>query len=141
MILIGLFGNAINILVLSRNTMRNISTFRLLLFLSMFDFLVLSVCASDTLLSFGYEIDIRIYSIYICRFHTFLTYFLTHTSSIILTLISIERVFVVYDFDLMTFFHIRGQNNRKLNFVNESLKCDNIKQLIILTNNYINQHG
>lgn len=118
MILIGLFGNAINIIVLSRKTMRNIATFRLLLFLSLLDFLVLIICASDTLLSFGFEIDFRIYSTFICRIHMFLTYFLTHTSSIVLTLISIERVCVVYDFDLMTFFRIRSENNRKLKFVN-----------------------
>jgi hypothetical protein len=129
MILVGLVGNAINLIVLSRKSMRKITTFRLLLFLSLIDFLVLSTCATDTLLSYGYLVDFRVHSIYICRIHTFLTYFLTHTSSIILTLISVERVLVVYDFDMMKFSRIRSQYNPKLKLTNDYRNPKKIKHV------------
>jgi hypothetical protein len=95
MIIFGIFGNILNFIVFSRRSMRTTSTFRFLFYLTFADFLVLIVCSSDTLLSYGFEIEIRLYSLVVCRVHTFLTYFLTHLSSIILMVVSIERAIVV----------------------------------------------
>lgn len=94
-ICIGIFGNILNMIVFNSKKMKKCSTFRFLLYLSIFDLLVLSICASDAFLRFGYQIEIRNYHIIICRLHTFLTYFLTHASSTILMIISIDRAFVV----------------------------------------------
>ena len=84
--------------------MRKFSTFRFLLYLSVFDLLVLIICAPDAFLRFNYQIEIRNYSQFICRMHSFLAYFLTHVSSTILMLVSIDRALVVSSKSL--FFNI-----------------------------------
>jgi hypothetical protein len=94
-IIIGLIGNTLNLIVFSHRTMVKNSTFNFLFYLSIVDMLVLSVCTSDTFLTYGYYILIRSYSIYICRIHTFLTYFLTHMSSIVLMVVSIDRALII----------------------------------------------
>ena len=94
-IIIGVFGNIINTIVLSNKTMRKNSTFKYLFYLAIIDLLVLSIGASDALMTYGHFIIIRLYSNTTCRLHTFLTYFLTHMSSIILMIVSIDRVLVV----------------------------------------------
>ncbi len=58
---------------------------------------MLVICTSDALLTFGFKIQIRLYSTFVCRFHTFLAYFLSHMSSVVLAIVSIDRVFVVYN--------------------------------------------
>ncbi len=77
--------------------MRKNSTFRYLLYLSVFDLLVLVVGATDAYLRFGFNLQIRNYSSYLCRYHTFFTYFLTHASSIILMIVNVDRAFVVHN--------------------------------------------
>jgi len=88
-------GNAFNIIIFGKKELRKFSTFRYLLYLSVFDLLVLIFCATDAFLRFGYQIQIRQYSQYLCRFHTFFTYFLTHVSSCILMIVSVDRALVV----------------------------------------------
>ena len=80
----GIMGNILNLIVFSRKKMRRLSTFHFLFYLSAADLLVLLVCSLDAILKFGFQIEIRLYSTVICRLHTFLTYFLTQMSSIIL---------------------------------------------------------
>lgn len=92
---IGIIGNILNIIVFSGKKMKICSTFRFLLYLSVVDLLVLLICASDAFLRFGYQIEIRTHDIILCRLHTFVTYFLTHASSTILMIISIDRALVV----------------------------------------------
>jgi hypothetical protein len=65
--------------------------------------LVLVVCATDAFVRFGYNVEIRSYSIVTCRLHTFLTYFLIHSSSFILMIISVDRVLVVTNKTLVDF--------------------------------------
>lgn len=96
LIIVGLVGTVINIVVYSAKSMRQTSTFRYLLYLSVFDLLVLIVCASDALARFGtISIEIRLQSTLLCRAHTYLTYFLTQSSSNILMMISIDRALLV----------------------------------------------
>ena len=94
-ILIGLVGNLINLIVFSHKTMIKNSTFKYLFYLSIIDMLVLAFCASDSFLTFAYYIQIRLKSEVMCRFHTFLTYFLTHMSSIVLMVVSIDRTILI----------------------------------------------
>ena len=91
----GVFANIINIIVFSRKAMRTTSTFRFLFFLSCVDLLVLIIIAQEALVRFEYRYQIRSISNFVCKVHTFLTYFLTHTSSIILMVISIDRALVI----------------------------------------------
>jgi hypothetical protein len=113
-ILIGLFGNILNLIVFSHESMKKISTFRYLFYLSLIDILVLAVCASDSLFTYGFFFMIRMKSNFACRVHTFFTYFLTHMSSVLLMIVSIDRVICVTSQSLSSFmiknsakFHIR----------------------------------
>jgi hypothetical protein len=94
-IVIGLVGNSMNIFVFSKASMRQVSTFRFLLYLSIADLFVLIICSTDALFRFGYNYEIRSRSLFICRLHTFMTYFLTHISSIILMVVSIDRALII----------------------------------------------
>jgi hypothetical protein len=97
-IVIGLCGNTVNITVFGRNSMRTVSTFRFLLYLSVFDLLVLLLCATDVFAQFRYNFEIRNVSTFMCRAHTFLTYFLPQCSSNILMAVSIDRALVVTNY-------------------------------------------
>ena len=94
--LIGIFGNIMNLIVFSQKTMRKISTFHFLIYLSLIDLLVLIICSSNALFTNGFDIEIRTYSNWMCRLHAFLTSLLRHMSSFILMLVNIERVYVVF---------------------------------------------
>ena len=87
----GLIGNLLNLIVFGTKSMRKISTFRFLFYLSLIDVLVLLVGASDMLTRNVFEFEIRIYSNFWCKFHTYFTYTITHMSSILLVIISIHR--------------------------------------------------
>ena len=102
--IVGVFGNLLNIIVFSKKTMRKVSTFRFLLYLSIGDLLVLFVCVTDALLRFGYQYELRLSSTFVCRLHTFFTYFLTHFSSTLLMVISIDRALVVTNRTLTSLF-------------------------------------
>ena len=94
-IIIGIFGNLINLIVFSNRKLKKKSTFKLLFYLAIIDTLVLLVGATDALMTYGNLKMIRLYSEYSCKVHTFLTYTLTHSSSMILTIVSINRVLTV----------------------------------------------
>ncbi len=115
-LIIGLIGNSLNILIFSKKTVRSNSTFRFLLYLSIFDLLVLLVCTPDVFLRFGYQIHIRQISIYTCRLHTFLTYLFTHASSSTLMLISIDRALIISNRNSMLcyFFHCCSSKIKKI---------------------------
>jgi hypothetical protein len=94
-IAMGVLGNTVNIVVFSRRTMRAVSTFRFLLYLSLFDLLVLVVGSTEAFVQFRYHYEIRSVSPFTCRLHTFLTYFLSHCSSSLLMVVSIDRALVI----------------------------------------------
>jgi hypothetical protein len=94
-ILIGIFGNILNLIVFSAKTMRKNSAFRYLFYLSVIDLLVLITCATDSLSTYSNYIMIRLKSDLSCKIHTFLSYFLTDMSSSILMIVSIDRVFII----------------------------------------------
>lgn len=104
LIVLGVFGNLVNIVVFSRASMRKASTFRFLLYLAITDLLVLIVCATDALAKFGFEWELRSTSIVVCRLHTFLTYLLTDASSLILMVVSVDRALVVTNSSIRSIF-------------------------------------
>jgi hypothetical protein len=93
--IIGFFGNIQNIIVFCQKNMRKMITYRLLSYLSVIDLLVIIVCSSDVILSYGFKLQIRLYSKFACKMHTFLTYYFTHMSSLVLMLVSIERIIII----------------------------------------------
>ena len=112
-IIIGVIGNLLNLVVFGRKNMRQMSTFRFLFYLSAIDLLVLIICATDAVIKFGYQIEIRSHSVILCKFHTFLTYFLTHLSSILLMVISIDRALVIYNKNFLNLFKSKRKNRRR----------------------------
>ena len=96
-IVVGVIGNILNLIVFGKETMRKTSTFRFLFYLSAFDLLVLTICLPDVIFQIKYpnEDELRIRSLAICRLHTFFTYFLIQSSSIILMIVSIDRALVM----------------------------------------------
>jgi hypothetical protein len=101
-IFLGILANTINVVVFGQNKMRKMSTFKFLLYLSIIDLFVLIFCTTDALLTVGFGVQIRLYSSLTCRIHTFTTYFLTQLSSLILTIVSIERMLVVCNISILT---------------------------------------
>ena len=62
LILFGILSNIINIYVFSHRSMRNVSVFRFLLYLSLVDLLVVLICMGDLYLVYGFSIEIKLYS-------------------------------------------------------------------------------
>jgi hypothetical protein len=110
-IAIGIVMNLINIVIFRQRTMIVLSTFHLLFYLSIIDLFVLLICATDALLTYGFFYELRNVSVISCKFHTFLTYFLTHMSSILLMIVSIERTFVIYNKSFFSFLRLPAKTN------------------------------
>jgi hypothetical protein len=127
-ICIGILGNLLNLFVFGQKSMRKMSTFRFLLYLSLVDLLVLLVCTSDSLLTYGLNIEIRLYSSLLCRSHTFLTYYLTHLSSIILMAVSIERTLVVFNKTIINYF--LKKSKIELAFLKNVLRFNRIEKVV-----------
>ncbi len=89
---VGLIGNTLSLIIFSKKSMRQVSTFRYLLYLSLFDLFVLIVSAAHLLVKLLFKIDVRLYSSFACKTHTFLTYFFTHICSMILIAVNVDRV-------------------------------------------------
>ena len=113
-IIIGVFGNILNVLVLQRKSIKTISTFRFLFYLSIIDLFILIIIATDSLIQHSFEIAIRLLSTPVCKIHVFLTYYLTHFSSNLLMIVSLERLFMIHNKQLYCF---------KLNLANKFVLC------------------
>lgn len=75
--------------------MRKFSSFCYFAFLNGVNLAVLYVTMVRVIMEFNFNSDIRILSIFICKGHVFLTYFLSHLSSFLLCTISVDRVISV----------------------------------------------
>jgi hypothetical protein len=102
-IIVGLIGNVLNLAVFGRKNLRKMPTFRFLFYLSLIDIFILLICATNSVLTYGYNIEIRLYSRLACKFHTFFAYLLTHLGSVVLMCISVERAMVVCNINLVKF--------------------------------------
>jgi hypothetical protein len=119
-IVFGVIANFLNILVFSRRSMRSqSSTFRFLLYLSSIDLLVLLISALEAFdRGIGHKLKLREISNFTCKTHTFLTYVLTHTSSIMLMVISVDRALVISNksfWSLLDFFRTHATKAQNLN--------------------------
>ena len=91
--------------------------------------LVLLVCTSDAVLTLGFFVEVRLFSNLTCKLHTFLTYYLTHMSSITLMIISVDRTIVVSN--CSSFLSVFKRNNpvnkpcEKSNLIRKSSSSNN----------------
>nr|QVK45803.1 G protein-coupled receptor [Proales similis] len=90
-LLVGTLGNLVNIFVLTRPNVRNLSTFRFLTYLSIIDLVYLVTGLSHIIGMLYFDYDIRNYSNLICSVHSFLTLYLSHLSSNVLAGVSVFR--------------------------------------------------
>ena len=88
---IGSIGNSLSFIVFTQKQLRTHSTFRYLAYLSVIDLIVLYLGLGNLILRDYFLFDLREHNLFLCKFHTFLTYVTTHLSSWILTVVSIDR--------------------------------------------------
>lgn len=88
---IGSIGNSLSFIVFTQKQLRTHSTFRYLAYLAIVDLIVLYLGLGYLILRDYFQFDIRVQNLFLCKFHTFLTYVTTHLSSWILTIVSIDR--------------------------------------------------
>ena len=93
LLVVGTFGNILSFIIFSHGTLRKSSTFRYLALLSLMDLLVLYSGLLDLFLTieYGEEFSLRNLNPVTCRLHTFITYWSQHSSSWILSFISVDR--------------------------------------------------
>ncbi|CAF1666503.1 unnamed protein product, partial [Adineta ricciae] len=93
LLIVGTFGNIVSFIIFSYGTLRKSSTFRYLALLSLMDLLVLYSGLLDLFLmiEYGGTFSLRSLSPISCRLHTFITYWSQHSSSWILSFISVDR--------------------------------------------------
>lgn len=92
---LGLIGNLISILIFLKPSMRRHTTFRYLTFLSVFDLFALLTGYGQIFFIVYFKVDLRLISTLTCKIHSFLVYFFTHSSAIVLALMSIDRALVI----------------------------------------------
>lgn len=88
---LGLFGNTISIIIFRRKSFLKSSTFEYLTLISLLDLLTLYTGCSQIFLETYFEIDIRLINQFTCKLHSFLVYYFTHFSSMLLAMMSIDR--------------------------------------------------
>jgi hypothetical protein len=94
-IVIGILGNATNILVLSRKTMRKSLTFQLYLYLSIIDLAFLTQTGTELFLKYLFQIEMREISVVFCKLNTFLSYFLMQTRNVFTMSITLSYLFEI----------------------------------------------
>lgn len=91
LLVLGLFGNVISIVIFNKKSMKKYSTFQYLTLLSILDLCVLYTGCGQIMLDVYFRIDIRTLDVHICKIHSFLVYFFTHFSSILMASMNIDR--------------------------------------------------
>jgi hypothetical protein len=94
-LIIGTISNLISIIIFLRRDMRKYSSFVYFGILNIVNLALLYITCIRIILEFNFSIDIRDQSLFACKFHVFLTYFLGYISSLLLSMISIDRVISV----------------------------------------------
>jgi hypothetical protein len=107
---IGILGSFLNLYVFSRKTMRKHSTFRLLLYLSLIDILVLSYCSLNAIVKYGFGFEFESLSDWSCRIETFLYSFLRHFSSLTLIIVNVNRALAICEQKLNEFWSTKVKN-------------------------------
>jgi hypothetical protein len=94
-VILGTIANILSIIVFTRKEMRKFSSFCYFAFLNGINLAVLYVTMVRAIMEFNFKTDIRQLSLFSCKMHLFLTYFLSHLSSLVLCMISVDRVISV----------------------------------------------
>jgi hypothetical protein len=95
LLVIGTIGNILSIIVFTQKEMRKYSSFYYFAILNIINLVLLITASVRSIGEFNFSMDIRQINLFTCKLHVFLTYFLGHLSSILLTVISIDRVISV----------------------------------------------
>ncbi len=106
-IVIGLIGNIINVFVYTKKTMRLHLSFRLLLLMSILDFIILSLCGIELVSDFFFEVKLRTSSIILCKTNTFLNYFLTQIRNVLSLGIIVQRALILLNLNRT---HVRNDS-------------------------------
>ena len=102
LLILGLIGNITSLIIFSQKSMKKYTTFRYLFLLSIIDICSLYTGCSQIMLDVYFEIDIRLINEFSCKVQSFLVYFFTHLSSMLLAIMSIDRTITI-TFKLRTF--------------------------------------
>ena len=94
-LVLGTIANILSIIVFTRKEMRKYSSFCYFAVLNVVNLAFLYVTLTRVIMDFNFKSDIRTLNIFTCKSHVFLTYFLGHLSSLLLSTISIDRVISV----------------------------------------------
>lgn len=94
-LVIGTIANILSIIVFLRRDMRKYSSFCYFAVLNIINLAYLYTSLTRVILEFSYHTDIRQLNLFTCKAHVFITYFLGHFSSLLLSMISIDRVISV----------------------------------------------
>ena len=96
LLMVGIFGNILSIIIFTRPSMNKHTTFRFLTFLSISDLCALLAGYGQIMFIVYLNIDIRLINELTCKLHSFLVYFFTQLSSMILMFMSIDRANVIF---------------------------------------------
>lgn len=92
---LGIFGNLVSMLIFAKKSLKKYTTFRFLFLLSLVDICVLLTGCGDILLQVYFNFNIRLLNEYFCKIHSFMVIFFTHSSSMILLFMSVDRAIVI----------------------------------------------
>ena len=95
-LIVGIFGNLVNILIFAKKPMRSLSPYKFLLYLSSFDLIVLIIGGTEILLKSNFTMGLREFSLFSCNIQKFLTYSTTYISSCVSIALSINRAQTIY---------------------------------------------
>lgn len=138
MIVIGITGNGINIALFLRKNMRKHLLFKILLTLTITDLIILIFCGSESYLNLTYNIDIRNYSTYTCKFETFFVYFLTQIRNFLTMSLTIFRAKIVSSINNKSISHLIPTNSSIANInaiklekpdINDQTKSRNLLEI------------
>jgi hypothetical protein len=108
------------------------STFRFLLYLSAIDLLVLLISALEAFdRGIGPKLKLREISNFSCKTHTFLTYVLTHTSSIMLMVISVDRALVISNKSFWSLLHFFRKKTTKQNATKRNQSKNHVDIIVL----------
>ena len=150
-ITIGIIGSIFNLIIFNKKSFKRTPSFRFLFYLSIIDLLVLIICKSYVLIKLVSFIDFRLYSNKICKIHTFLVYYLTHISSILLMIVSIERTILICNNLSLKLCMISNNKSKRKNLddanhqnrrydLNKKFQVEKIMILLLITIGFINCH-
>ncbi|CAF0735386.1 unnamed protein product [Brachionus calyciflorus] len=92
---LGILGNVISIIIFSKASLIKHTTFKYLLLLSILDLCVLISGCGSIFLEVYFDLNVRHLNNFSCKLHSFMVIFFTHSSSMLLVCMSVDRVLVI----------------------------------------------